>query len=72
MLQILIQPHMVRRGKQYRLPTSFTGEDYIIGEGDEMERNPAYQTSASLIPSSSNPSYAGLNMTANTQVVSAL
>ena len=40
-------------------------EDYI-GEGDEMERNPAYQTSASLIPSSSsNPSYAGLNITAN-------
>ena len=33
-----------------------------------MERNPAYQTSASLIPSSSNPSYAGLNMTANEQV----
>ena len=36
-----------------------------------MERNPAYQTSASLIPSSSNPSYAGLNMTANTQVYEA-
>ena len=33
-----------------------------------MERNPAYQTSASLIPSSSNPSYAGLNVTANAQV----
>ena len=38
------------------------------GEGDEMESNPAYQTSASLIPSSSNPSYAGLNVTANTHV----
>ena len=39
------------------------------GEGDELERNPAYQTSASLIPSSTNPSYAaGLNMTTNTQV----
>ena len=25
-----------------------------VGEGDELERNPAYQTSASLIPSSSN------------------
>ncbi|CAI7989254.1 hypothetical protein GBAR_LOCUS172, partial [Geodia barretti] len=38
----------------------------LSGEGDEMERNPAYQTSASLIPSSSsNPSYAGLNITAN-------
>ena len=34
------------------------------GEGDELERNPAYQTSASLIPSSSNPSYAGLNVMA--------
>ena len=33
-----------------------------------MERNPAYQTSASLIPSSPNPSYAGLSVTANTQV----
>ena len=40
----------------------------IIGEGGEIERNPAYQTSASLILSSPNPSYAGLNVTANAQV----
>ena len=37
-----------------------------------MERNPAYQTSASLIPSSSNPSYAGLNVTQVYEDVSAL
>ena len=38
------------------------------GEGDELERNPAYQTSASLIPSSSNPSYAGLNVIPHSRI----
>ena len=37
------------------------GLNYITGGGDDMERNPAYQTSTSIIPPSSNPAYAGLN-----------
>ena len=38
------------------------------GEGDEIMKNPAYLTSASLIPSFSNSSYAEPNVTANTHV----
>ena len=33
----------------------------LTDRGAEIQRNPAYQTSASLIPSFSNPSYAAFN-----------